>query len=223
MSPKIIGISGSPIPNSNTDRLIIQMLKSSGVDYEFVKLSHINVRPCRACKACVTDNLCKVLDDFQELAPKVKESQALIIGGYTPYEMLDAYTKSFLERLWSMRHVRGLNQGRIVVTVVSSLSSQTAATVLKSMAAEINKEKMNHVAQLGIVGNVPCLTCGSGDNCDFSGVQKKFGPDAKASADLCSAVETQQVWEEASGLAKMIGQYIRGESVILPKVVSENN
>jgi hypothetical protein len=42
---KVLGISGSPIPNSNTDRAVIAVLKGSGLESEFVKLSEINVRP----------------------------------------------------------------------------------------------------------------------------------------------------------------------------------
>ena len=45
MGPQIIGISGSPIKNSNTDRLIQAVLGGSGLKTEFVKLSSINVKP----------------------------------------------------------------------------------------------------------------------------------------------------------------------------------
>lgn len=110
---QILGISGSPIPNSNTDRVVQAVLDASGLEAKFVKLSALHVGPCRACKACVEDNLCKVQDDFPALALKVEAAQALVIGGYTPYGMLDAFTKAFLERLWSMRHVENLNQGKI--------------------------------------------------------------------------------------------------------------
>lgn len=39
MDPKVIGISGSPVKNSNTDRLVKTILESSGLPHEFVKLS----------------------------------------------------------------------------------------------------------------------------------------------------------------------------------------
>ena len=41
MQAQIIGISGSPIKNSNTDRLVQSVLESSGLTSEFVKLSRI--------------------------------------------------------------------------------------------------------------------------------------------------------------------------------------
>ena len=42
MQPQILGISGSPIKNSNTDRLVQAVLESSGLKSEFVK-SHKNI------------------------------------------------------------------------------------------------------------------------------------------------------------------------------------
>ena len=84
MGIKVLGISGSPIKDSNTDRLVKTILDATGIESEFVKLSTMNVRPCLACKKCVPDNICKVDDDFPELAEKVKTAQALVIGGYTP-------------------------------------------------------------------------------------------------------------------------------------------
>ncbi|MHA2168102.1 MAG: flavodoxin family protein, partial [Candidatus Hodarchaeales archaeon] len=115
MPTRILGISGSPVQNSNTDRAVKAVLQASGLKSEFIKLSEINVKPCKACKRCVPHNVCQVNDDFPLLAEKVKEAQALVFGVYCPYGMIDAYTKAFLERLWSMRHVNNLNRGKLGV------------------------------------------------------------------------------------------------------------
>lgn len=209
MIPKaIIGISGSPIPNSNTDRLIKHILMQSGLSTEFVKLSDINVAPCRACKYCVKDNICKVPDDFPVLAKKILAADAIVLGAYIPYGMIDAFTKSFLERLWSMRHIRNLNKDKYFVTVVSGLSEQGRSAALKSLAVELQMERVNHIAELQIEGNVPCLTCGYGDNCWGSGIQRQHG-EKKASSDLLCAVESQPVWKEAMRVGKLLNQYIK--------------
>lgn len=103
MQAQIIGISGSPIKDSNTDRLVGAILDATGLESEFVKLSRINVRLCFACKKCVPDNICKVKDNFQELAEKIKTAGALIISAYPPYGQIDGFTKALLERFWSFR------------------------------------------------------------------------------------------------------------------------
>ena len=218
MKDKIIGISGSPVTNSNTDKLVLHVLKSTGLEYEFIKLSSINIGPCRACKNCVEDNICKVQDDFPGVAQKIKEAKALVIGGYTPYGMIDAFTKAFLERLWSMRHLNHLNEQKYAVTVISSLHKPIREQVLSELAREMFMEGLHHVAELSIDGNVPCLTCGYGDTCEYSGVHHMFGKEAKASADSCVDVENQSVWEEAAHIGRLIGQHIRGELISIPSV-----
>lgn len=76
MTAEILGISGSPVKNSNTDRLVKTVLDASGLKSEFVKLSDMNVRPCMACKKWVQDNVCKVNDDFPGLGEKIKKQGA---------------------------------------------------------------------------------------------------------------------------------------------------
>jgi multimeric flavodoxin WrbA len=217
MSARIIGISGSPVPNSNTDRLIKRILSESELSAEFIKLSSLKVGPCRACKRCASDNICKVDDDFPELAVKLLESEYVVIGGYTPYGMLDAFTKAFLERLWSMRHVKGLNTDRIVVTVISGMSRPLREAVLQSMAIELMMERTRHIAQLQIEGSVPCITCGYGDDCWGSGIPR-YGPDARATTDLCSAVEEQPVWDEAGHVGKLIASHAADGATELPDI-----
>ncbi|WP_371380179.1 flavodoxin family protein [Sporomusa aerivorans] len=213
---KILGISGSPVPNSNTDRLVLQVLRSSSLDFEFIKLSNVHVRPCLACKSCVEDNTCKVSDDFPEIAQKMREVQAVVIGGYTPYRMLDAYTKAFLERLWSMRHNHSLNEKKYVISIISGLYKEVRDAALNAIAIELQMERMHHVAEFGIQGNVPCLTCGYGDDCKNSGIPHIFTNKIKASPNHCVDVEEQQVWEEASKTGQLLGQFLKGETNFIP-------
>jgi multimeric flavodoxin WrbA len=191
MSLKILGVSGSPVPNSNTDRAVKAVLKASGLESEFVKLSNITVRPCRACKRCVDDNICKQEDDFPALASKVLEAEILVIGAYCPYRSLDASTKAFLERLWSMRHQKNLNEGMQVVIVVTGVIPPIAKQVSDTIAHEMTMENMKVIETILIRGNVPCLTCGRGSECKMSGVPLLFGKGTKASSDLCIRVEDQ--------------------------------
>jgi len=191
MNLKILGVSGSPIPNSNTDRAVKAILKASKLESEFVKLSDITVRPCRACKRCVEDNICKQEDDFPALASKVLEASALVIGAYCPYRSLDAGTKAFLERLWSMRHQNNLNEGMQVVIVVTGVIPPIAKQVSDTIAHEMAMENMKVIETILIRGNVPCLTCGRGSECKMSGVPLLFGKGTKASSDLCIRVEDQ--------------------------------
>jgi multimeric flavodoxin WrbA len=211
MSIEVLGISGSPIENSNTDRLIQAVLDATELECEFVKLSQINIRPCLACKQCVPDNICKVNDDFPELAKTIKKAKALIIGAYTPYKQIDGFTKALLERFWSLRHVNNLLRGKLCATVLTYLSPDAADHVDQALAIQLKEmERMELIGQLMIKGNIPCLTCGVGDECEMSGLRKRYGPDARSSDYPYVRVEDQkEVWEEAMRIGRLIGERVR--------------
>jgi multimeric flavodoxin WrbA len=211
MSIEVLGISGSPVKNSNTDRLVKAVMDATGLESEFVKLSRIEVRPCLACKKCVPDNVCKVKDDFPELAEKIKKAKALIIGAYIPYGQIDGFTKALLERFWSLRHVNNLLRGKLCATILTGLMPDVLDNVNQSMAAELKEyERMDLVGQLTVQGNLPCLTCGEGDECEMSGLKVLYGPDAKTSDYGYSRIEDQkEVWEEAIRIGRLIGERIQ--------------
>jgi len=227
VSIQILGVSGSPVPNSNTDQAVKAVLEASELKSDFVKLSNLHIRPCMACKRCVSDNVCKQEDDFGWLYKKVLDADALVIGAYSPYSSIDAFTKSFLERLWSLRHVNNLLRGKPVVTVVSGvypklldnpvlrfsglsrLISRFALPVDKvnrMLATELRMDRMEVLGQVKLRGNVPCLTCGHGDDCEMSSIKFLHGKNAKASVDKCVRVEDQEdVWKELQHLGKTLG------------------
>jgi len=211
MSIEVLGISGSPIENSNTDRLVRAVLHATRLEFEFVKLSRINIRPCLACKQCVPDNICKVKDDFPELAEKIKKTRALIIGAYIPYKQIDGFTKAILERFWSLRHVRNLLRGKLCATVLTYLSPDAADNVNQALAIQLKEmERMELVGQMKVKGNIPCLTCGVGDECQMSGLRKRYGPDARSSDyPYVRAEDQKEVWEEAMRIGSLIGQRVR--------------
>jgi len=211
MSIEVLGISGSPIENSNTDRLVRAVLDATGLECEFVKLSQINIRPCLACVRCVQDNICKVDDDFPELAEKIKTAGALIIGGYLPYKQIDGFTKALLERFWSLRHVTNLLRGKLCATVITYLSPDAADITNRALAVQLrDMERMELVGQLMIEGNIPCLTCGAGEDCEMSGLIKRHGRGAKSADHPYVRVEDQkEVWEEAIRIGRLIGERVR--------------
>jgi len=213
MQPEIIGISGSPVHNSNTDRMISAILEATGRKSEFVKLSQMIVRPCMACKKCVSDNVCKVDDDFPALAEKIKGAGALVIGGYAPYGQIDGFTKAILERFWSLRHVNNLLKGKVCATVLTGLDPRILDQVNQALATELREyENMELVGQLTVQGNVPCVTCGRGDDCQMSGLKLLYGPDARAKEIGYVRVEDQhQVWEEAARLGRLIGESLNSK------------
>ncbi|MCP3941418.1 MAG: flavodoxin family protein [Desulfobacteraceae bacterium] len=210
MGVNVLGISGSPIKNSNTDRLIKAMLDATGCESEFIKLSEINVRPCMGCKQCVTDNICKVEDDFQALSLKIQKAKGIIFGAYTPYGQIDGFTKALLERFWSLRHVNNLLQGKLCATVLTCLMPEMAVHTNQALTMElVHYEHMDMLGQITVSGNLPCMTCGQGDECEMSGVTMIYGEGAKTSDHGYCRVEDQtETWEEANTIGTRMGKLL---------------
>ncbi len=208
---KVIGISGSPIPNSNTDRALKAALEATGMDTGFIKLSKHNVKPCLACLKCVDKNVCIIGDDGNIIAEKVKDADALIVAVYTPYSSVDARTKTILERLYCLRHKYGYMQGKpggiIVTSAVLCMpeAPPVAECVVNSIAAYMQEEGMQIVGDAKILGNVPCVRCKLEDNCELSGVKMLYGPEATVDSVGINSFEDQEIPLEA---AKQLGRNI---------------
>lgn len=212
MTTQIIGISGSPIANSNTDRLIKAVLDSSGLKTEFVKLSRLRVQPCIACLGCTKDNICKVQDDFQLLAEKVKVAGAVVVGGYPPYGSIDGFTKAFLERMFSLRHQSGLNRGKLAVTVVTGIGR--GAPGLEEASNQVSHaltlEGMEVIGQLKATGNPECMVCGFGQTCPMSALPWIFGDDTSVTPEKFCSVENQDdLWKSATSLGQTLAERLK--------------
>lgn len=222
MSPVILGISGSPVPNSNTDRAVRLILDRVGLESEFIKLSDLEIAPCRACLACVETNECVVEDDGRMLAEKFRRAQVFVLGGYTSYSSLDARTKAFMERMHCLRHQQGLSRGKIGVSVITTASPSGRAgippageTAVSQIGFWMMEEGIVNLGALIILGNVPCIRCSHGDQCEMSGIKMIEGPDATVeSVGVRSFESDANLLEAAATLARRIRDTLAAPSTI---------
>ncbi len=120
----VLGVSGSPTRNANTDKLVKAVLDSTELDTAFVKLSDLDIGPCRACMGCIKTNKCVLNDDFQEITPMVLKADALVVGSPTYYGLPSALTKAFMERLYAFRHVNLLTKGKVGAAVAVGCAAE---------------------------------------------------------------------------------------------------
>ncbi|WP_407283380.1 flavodoxin family protein [Methanolobus sp. WCC1] len=199
------------MPDSNTDRTLKAALEATGMETEFIKLSNHTIKPCLACLKCVDNNVCVIGDDGNEIAEKIKNADALIVAGYTPYSSIDSNTKSMLERLYCLRHKNGYMRGKpggiIITSAIPCIpeAPPVAETAVGSVAAYMQEEGMEVVGDVKILGNVPCVSCGYGDDCELSGIKMIYGPDATVDSVGINSFEDQQApMDGAKELGKKI-------------------
>ena len=182
---KVIGVSGSPIKNSNTDRALQIALAATGVKTEFVKLSELKIEPCNACLECRKTNRCVLNDDGILLTEKVYKADALIVAGFTPYSSIDSRTKIFLERLYPLHHLHALMSGKPGGAIVTSAIPQGTPgmpdayeTGLSGIRNYMLEEGMTFVGAVSVSGNLPCVACGEDGQCGASAIKMIYGSDA---------------------------------------------
>lgn len=167
---EILGISGSPIKNGNTDRLVKLVLDSTGLKSEFIKLSECKIDPCDGCMAvdpkwgrvfpCQLNNQCIKQDDFQKIKPKLLEAEALAIGGYPSFGSVNARTKIFLERLFALDHCafqeKPLMLGKLGVSIAVCNTKDHGNAVADQIESMFRELHMLPVAKIVAQGSFPC-------------------------------------------------------------------
>ena len=196
---KIIGVSGSPLKESNTDRALQIALAATGVKTEFVKLSELTIAPCDACLGCRKSNECVIKDDGVLLANKVYKANALIVAGFTPYSSLDSRTKIFLERLYPLHHSHALMQAKPGAAIVTSAIDQPVYGMADAYEQGLHgirnymlAEGMNFVGAVSVPGNLPCVACGETGQCGVSAIRMLYGKDATPESIGINRVEDNQ-------------------------------
>ncbi len=81
---KILGLVGSYRKFGNTDVLVREALMSAnemGADVEMLRLTDLDIKPCKGCMACVFKNAdCKIEDDANFFFSKLFEADGIILG-----------------------------------------------------------------------------------------------------------------------------------------------
>ena len=173
----ILAVNGSPKPRGNLQRLVEKIARDTGCDYEMVNLAKLNIRPCLGCVKCADTNRCVQPDDMAPLYDKIVAADALIVGAVVYFAHPNAFTRTFLERLFPLRHKEPQTKGKLGVTVCvgGNEAEQSVREVTYHLESYFNYK---------IVGSLffnsatpPCFICGYGTTCLYGGPARWMTPE----------------------------------------------
>lgn len=163
----ILLVNGSPKLNGNLHRMLEKIAFETGLDYEMIHLSRLKINPCMGCVKCAGSNLCIQPDDMTPLYEKIRAASALVIGSPVYFGHPNAFTHTFLERLFALRHVRMLTKG--MPAAVVSIGGHEAEKVKDDISY-----RLTHYFHCNVAGSVffnsatpPCFSCGYGTTCRY--------------------------------------------------------
>lgn len=100
---KVLGVSGSPRKNGNTEIIVnnaLEAARSEGAETEIILLSEKKIEPCIACGAC-SSGKCVIDDDFMEVFNKMSEADGLIMASPSYFESMTPQMKALIDRCGS--------------------------------------------------------------------------------------------------------------------------
>mgnify|MGYP000949463875 CR=1 FL=1 len=99
---QVLGISGSPRKDANTDTLVRQVLEgcaSAGAGTRLVRLNDLRIGGCQGCHHCQQHRRCRLDDDMIRLYEEVFTADAVVLGSPIYMWQMSGQTKIFCDRL----------------------------------------------------------------------------------------------------------------------------
>ena len=206
----LVGVSGSPILNGNTDRIVKAVLEKSGKDHIFVNLSTLRYDPCRACAhLCAKTNVCPLDDDLKPYFEPILKSEALVLGTSVNGSNVSAWMFSFLSRLWCFRHIERLLRHKSVLLVASGLFKRSKYRVLANFI-EARLPSENILGYIYYTTEIPpCFTCGRGKVCKIGGLWEMLGRDEERLKNWKLTEDMFKRWEDNPETVAEVEQYAK--------------
>jgi NAD(P)H-dependent FMN reductase len=101
MGKKVIGLLGSPLSDGNTAKLLDRALKGAedaGCMVEKILVTSLDFQACEEMMFCKDHDTCIMDDDMQQLYPKFKEMDSLIIATPVMTMGIPGKLKSMMDR-----------------------------------------------------------------------------------------------------------------------------
>lgn len=117
---KVLLINGSPNAKGCTFialQEVANTLQEEGIETEMIHVGHKDIRGCIGCRKCKTIGKCIFNDIVNEIAPKFKECDGIILGSPVYYASANGTLVSFVDRLfYSMTADKTMKVGAAVVS-----------------------------------------------------------------------------------------------------------
>lgn len=100
---KILMLNGSPRTMGNTNLALSEMkavFEKNGIECEIVQIGGRNIRGCIACGHCRGTGVCVYDDIVNELIPKFKNCDGMVVGTPVYYASANGTLVSLLDRLF---------------------------------------------------------------------------------------------------------------------------
>ena len=193
---KVIGFSSGVVGrDSNVDRMVKAIMAETDCETEFVKLNDLDYSACKGCvELCAKPQVCMYDDDLKPYCQKVKDADAVVLGGADHFGTVNAAMVSFISRLWAFHHVTIPIKNKPFVLALSGASGGQGDTAIDDFRKLVELYQVNLLDIVPYASYiVPCYRCGRHTECSIGGAYKMYG---NAAHSLEIKPEFFRKWED---------------------------
>ncbi|MFH1424264.1 MAG: flavodoxin family protein [archaeon] len=147
----ILGISGSPVENGNTDKLVKAIMKELGTKRKFIALRDLKLKQCNGCDKCQETKKCVIRDGMKTLEVELLKADTIVLGSPCYFDNVSGLMKNFMDRtnyLYQKLSLRGKN-------VIAGASGEASKDSIQGTITAMEKFARAH--QMIFIGGVGVL------------------------------------------------------------------
>ncbi len=119
---KIVALMLSPRSLGNCEILVKEICRHVPDKHELllIRLTDKEIKPCKACYACLVNGVCPLEDDFTSIAETLASADALLIASPTYFMGANGILKVFLDRCLQLYPAPFSLRGKPVINLVTA-------------------------------------------------------------------------------------------------------
>lgn len=105
---KVIAFLGSPRKGGNSETLLKEAIRGTGLDVEMFDLCDLDIEPCRSCGDCEETGECVIEDGMKDVYDAIRKADRIIFSTPVFFMGLPAQAKAMVDRcqaFWVERYL----------------------------------------------------------------------------------------------------------------------
>jgi len=175
--------------------MVKAIMAETDCETEFVKLNDLSYSACKGCVTlCAKPQVCMLDDDLKPYCQKVKDADAVVLGGADHFGTVNAAMVSFISRLWAFHHVTIPIKNKPFVLALSGASGGQGDSALDDFRKLVMLYQVDLLDVVPYASYIPpCYSCGRHTECSIGGAYIMWGEKART---LEITPELFREWED---------------------------